>query len=394
MVMMTSSANIITGPSLLNAGNTILDLAAFNITSYTQSAGLFQVAATGLASTASFSLNGGIAQIDGNLAASGSLSAAGAGTFSGAGTITGNVNMSGVTQAGDIPNPGILTINGNGAGNYTQGSAGAYDVLLGGLTAGSQYSQLNMTGTASLGGTLNVTLINSFVPVAGNQFTILAAGSLNGQFTTTNLPSLSSGLNWIVSYTSTSVVLSVASSASFTLTVTTLGTGNGTVTDNLAELNCTDTAGVQTGTCSASYIAGTTVNLTASPVSPTTFGGWGGACTGTAGCSVIMNSAQSVTAAFVPVPVTIPVTFSCPGGVYPCSNVTPPPAVFNCPSGSNPCTDPNAHSLALTATQVNTAFTMTVAANEVSSFQADGDCQFGQNPSSDFDCRFTSFFPF
>jgi len=394
MVLMTSSANVITGPSLLNAGNTILDLAAFNISSYTQSAGLFQVAATGLASTTSFSLNGGIAQVDGNLAASGSLSATGTGTFSGAGTITGNVNMSGVTEAGDIPNPGRLTINGNGVGNYTQGSAGSYDVLIGGLSAGTQYSQLNMSGTASLSGTLNVSLINSFIPAAGNQFTILAAASLNGQFTTTNLPSLSSGLNWIVSYTSTSVVLSVASSESFTLTVTTLGTGNGTVTDNLAEINCTDTAGVQTGTCSASYIAGTTVNLTATPVSPTTFGGWGGACTGTAGCSVIMNSAQSVTAAFVPVPVTLPVPFSCPGGVYPCSNVTPPPAVFNCPSNTNPCTDPNAHSLALTATTVNSPFTMTVAANEVSSFQADGDCQSGQNPSTDFDCRFTSFFPY
>jgi len=74
--------------------------------------------------------------------------------------------------------------------------------------------------------------------------------------------------------------------------------------------------------------------------------------------------------------------------------VTAPPAVFNCPSGKDPCPDPNAHSLTLTAAQVNTPFTMTVAATEVSMSQADGDCQFGHTPMTDFDCRFTSFFPY
>ncbi|MGB7727238.1 MAG: hypothetical protein WBL50_04355 [Candidatus Acidiferrum sp.] len=45
----------------------------------------------------------------------------------------------------------------------------------------------------------------------------------------------------------------------FTLTVTDIGTGNGTVTDNLQQIDCTTTAGVQSGTCSASYSAGTPV---------------------------------------------------------------------------------------------------------------------------------------
>ena len=365
------------------------------MSAFTQTSGLFDVASTGSASTSTVSLNGGTAQVDGNLTASTSLSATGTGTFSGAGTITGNVSSSGITQAGNIPNPGILTINGAGAGTYTQASTGSYDVVIGGLTPGTQYSQLNATGAANLSGTLNVTLINSFVPSSGNQFTILTGGTLAGQFLTTNLPTLPPNLIWAVNYTSTSVVLSVTSPVStYTLTVTTLGTGNGTVTDNFSLINCTDTAGVQSGTCSATYNSGTTVNLTATAVSPATFGGWGGACTGTGACSVVMNSAQSVTASFVPLPVTQPVTFSCPGGVYPCSNVTPPPAVFNCPSGTNPCTDPNAHSLALTSTTVNSEFTMTVAANEVPMLQADGDCESGHTPATDFDCRFTSYFPY
>ncbi len=107
-----------------------------------------------------------------------------------------------------------------------------------------------------------------------------------------------------------------------------------------------------------------------------------------------MNSNQSVTAAFVPPAVTMSAPFTCPNGVYPCSNVTAPPAVFNCPSGQNPCPDPNAHSLALTAAEVNTPFTMTVAATEVPTTQANGDCPSGQNVLTDFDCRFTSFFTY
>ena len=47
---------------------------------------------------------------------------------------------------------GPLTI----AGTYTQTSAGALNIGLAGLQAGAQYSQLLINGTASLGGTLNV----------------------------------------------------------------------------------------------------------------------------------------------------------------------------------------------------------------------------------------------
>jgi YVTN family beta-propeller protein len=394
-VLMSNGSNLISGQSLVNAGNMIADSVSFNVGAFTQTAGLFQVTASGSASVSSFNLNGGIAQVDGVLGDSAGLNVAPGGTLSGMGRIIGNVTVSGAAQAGDIPNPGILTITGDGNGNYTQTSSGNYNVPIGGLSVGKQYSQLNTGATATLNGTLNVSLINGFTPAAGNQFVIMNAASLSGQFATTNLPPLPPDLSWNVGYSNSQVTLSVMTSQSnFTLTVTTLGTGNGTVTDNFQQIDCTDTLGVQSGICSASYQPGTTVMLTATPEQPTTFGGWGGACSGTGGCTVIMNSAQSVTASFVPVPVMIPVPFTCPGGIFPCQNVTPPPAVFNCPSGGNPCRDPNAHSLALTAAQVNTAFTMTVAANEVSMSQADGDCQFGQTPATDFDCRFTSFFSF
>jgi beta-glucosidase len=80
------------------------------------------------------------------------------------------------------------------------------------------------------------------------------------------------------------------------LTVSTLGTGLGTVTSAPAGISCG-------ATCSASYATGTLVTLTATPdaASSSTFGGWSGACSGTAAtCVVTLSQAQSVTATFNP----------------------------------------------------------------------------------------------
>jgi len=55
------------------------------------------------------------------------------------------------------------------------------------------------------------------------------------------------------------------------------------------------------GTCAANFAAGSTVTLTASPSSGFNFTGWGGACSGTASCQVLMNQAQNVTATFTPI---------------------------------------------------------------------------------------------
>jgi YVTN family beta-propeller protein len=87
-----------------------------------------------------------------------------------------------------------------------------------------------------------------------------------------------------------------------------------------------------------------------------------------------------------PTVTTIPLTFT-PG-----TNVSRV-ATLNCPSGTVPCTDPNAHSLKLTVPQVTTPFTLTVTAYEVSLSEANGICENGQTESTDFDCRFASYFP-
>ena len=98
----------------------------------------------------------------------------------------------------------------------------------------------------------------------------------------------------------------------FTLTVSKSGTGTGTVT----------ATGISCGTdCSEAYNAGTAVSLTATAAASSTFTGWTGACTGTVSpCTVTMNAAASVTAAFALKTYTITASAGANG------SISPPPA--------------------------------------------------------------------
>lgn len=109
------------------------------------------------------------------------------GTIRGKGLIdvgsTGTLTNTGTVRPG--ASPGTLTIT----GNYIQGPSGTLFMELGGTTQGVDYDWLDITGTASLGGTLQVDLFGSFVPVAGNAFGLIsAAGGVSGTFSQTNTP--------------------------------------------------------------------------------------------------------------------------------------------------------------------------------------------------------------
>ena len=80
-----------------------------------------------------------------------------------------------------------------------------------------------------------------------------------------------------------------------TLSVTKTGAGTGTVSSSPAGINCG-------ATCSASFPASSSVTLTATPASGSSFAGWGGACSGTGACAVTMSAARSVTASFTAAP--------------------------------------------------------------------------------------------
>jgi uncharacterized repeat protein (TIGR01451 family) len=86
--------------------------------------------------------------------------------------------------------------------------------------------------------------------------------------------------------------VTVGSEATHSLTVT--RSGSGTVASSPVGITCG-------ATCTASYAAGTTVTLTATPASGSTFAGWGGACAGTAPtCTLAMTQARTASAAFTP----------------------------------------------------------------------------------------------
>ena len=85
----------------------------------------------------------------------------------------------------------------------------------------------------------------------------------------------------------------------YALTVTELGSGSGTVTDN-SQITCTETNGIITGSlCSGSYAGA--VTLSANAIGTSTFLGWGGACasSGTnSTCNLTVSAATNVTASF------------------------------------------------------------------------------------------------
>ncbi|ANB19259.1 lamin tail domain-containing protein [Dokdonella koreensis] len=59
------------------------------------------------------------------------------------------------------------------------------------------------------------------------------------------------------------------------------------------------------GDCEQRYAAGTAVQLTATPASGFVFGGWSGACSGSAACTVAMSADQNVIATFVAAPLPV-----------------------------------------------------------------------------------------
>jgi hypothetical protein len=67
-----------------------------------------------------------------------------------------------------------------------QNASGVLDMEIGGLQAGTQSDQLQISGTATLGGTLNVSVINGFTPAAGNTFPLVTCRTRTGTFGTIN----------------------------------------------------------------------------------------------------------------------------------------------------------------------------------------------------------------
>jgi fibronectin-binding autotransporter adhesin len=137
------------------------------------------------------------------------------------GNISGNSGFEPITLTGYVKGVGTLNnvvITGTDAPGFSPASvyrgsvtyAGEMEIEIGGLTAGS-FDIVNHSGTATLGGTLDLSLINGFTPGLGDTFQFLTATSLVGNFTSVIGSDLGGGLAFDVIYGSNDVTLEVIS---------------------------------------------------------------------------------------------------------------------------------------------------------------------------------------
>ena len=150
-----------------------------------------------LADGGTIDTNGFSASFSGDIINSGSLIKIGAGklTLSGVNTYTGSTIIDGGTLVVDGPqalgfgdvilNNGVLTADPQTIkvnGNYTQHAGGTLLLAIGGTGAG-QYDSLNVSGHATLGGTLQLVSTNGFMPKPGDQLSVVTAvGGVSSEF--------------------------------------------------------------------------------------------------------------------------------------------------------------------------------------------------------------------
>ena len=178
--------------------------------------------------------------------------------------------------------PGHVFKTINGGTNWTNVTTNLPDVPVNALAINPSQPNEVYAGTdtgvfITLNGGTSWAKMNNGLPNAG-----VAALAVNA--TTNVLAAATYGRSvWFAELNSTST---------FALTVAKAGTGSGTVTSSPTGINCG-------ATCSASYAAGTSVVLTASAASGSSFAGWSGDCTGTQStCTVSVSQARNATATF------------------------------------------------------------------------------------------------
>ncbi len=91
-------------------------------------------------------------------------------------------------STGNFTNSGSLTLDAGGllrvGGNETENSSATINEQIGDTPASGNFGVLAVTGTVTLAGTFNLSLINAFSPAIGQNFPIIAFASSSGNFST------------------------------------------------------------------------------------------------------------------------------------------------------------------------------------------------------------------
>jgi YD repeat-containing protein len=94
------------------------------------------------------------------------------------------------STAADFRNAGIVTIGTSSAlnvrGNYTQTPSATLNVEIGGTPESDRFSHFSSTRLATLAGTLNVNLVNNYVPGSGQRYPIMSFDRHAGNFAAIN----------------------------------------------------------------------------------------------------------------------------------------------------------------------------------------------------------------
>ncbi|MDQ4024474.1 MAG: hypothetical protein M3217_03130, partial [Actinomycetota bacterium] len=166
-------------------------------------------ASTGRLNVSSLTQTGGVSEVAGGaiLDPTGGPMAVQGGTLKGGGTVEGSVSSSGGTVAPGA-SPGMLKIT----GNYEQGAGGTLKSEIEGTAVGTQYDQLEVTGSATLGGTLDIVNGSGHSPTPGDTFKIVKTANpsgRNGTFSSVIGKEIASNRRYVVGYDPDGVTLGV-----------------------------------------------------------------------------------------------------------------------------------------------------------------------------------------
>ncbi|MBY0522717.1 MAG: hypothetical protein K2R98_04940, partial [Gemmataceae bacterium] len=148
--------------------------------------------------------DGGTVTMDGStLTASGGIKVDVGAVLAGSGVIHGDLLNAGLVYVGGMDQAGSLLVD----GAFIQQSSGQLSIEIGGEAAGGQYDVLSVTGSADIAGTLNINLIDGFMPELNYPFQIISAGSVSCGFEAVNGLDLGGGATFILIQQTTGFVL-------------------------------------------------------------------------------------------------------------------------------------------------------------------------------------------
>ncbi len=126
-------------------------------------------------------------------------------------------------------------------------------------------------------------------------------------------------------------------------------TGSGTVSSTPGGLSCSNGS-----SCSASFTQGSSVTLNAAPMNGYLFSGWGGACSGTSPCSIVLTaSSVAVSANFAPLSPNSTQSLSVTVAGSGEGSVTSTPSGLSCSAGTCTASFPHGTTVTLTPNQSN-----------------------------------------